>query len=237
MHKYRRFGKDKLNLWPFYHWTFKCVLDLQPSQTSVSNGTTTLHWEHLLWNGGSEYNEQMFQMALLLFKENNCAKLLWNICINIEDKAKTSLIYDHFIIGPSSVSWTFNLPKQVFQMALLLFIENTCAKLFWNPRINVEVMAPTSSIYGNFIVWLSSVTLTFNLPKQMFQTALLLSKENTCSKLFWNPCINIGVIGRLRKSGGQKIDLISSLLNKFFLKLCIPLSITYTNSGKETQNF
>ena len=34
----------------------------------------------------------------------------------------------------------------------------------------------------HFIVWLSSVTLTFNLPEQMFQI-------NNCAKLFWNPCI------------------------------------------------
>ena len=69
-------------------------------------------------------------------------------------------------------------------MALLLLKENTCAKLFLNQRINVEVIAPTSSIYDHFIIWPSSVTLTFNLPKQMFQMALPLFKENTCSKLF-----------------------------------------------------
>ena len=49
---------------------------------------------------------------------------------NIEDMAETNSIYDHFIIWPSSVSLIINLPKQVFQMALLLLKENTCAKLF-----------------------------------------------------------------------------------------------------------
>ena len=58
--------------------------------------------------------------------------------------APTSSIYDHFIIWPSSVTLTFNLPKQRFQMALLLLKENTCAKLFWNPYKNVEVMARAS---------------------------------------------------------------------------------------------
>ena len=47
MLKYRRNGPDKLNLWPFYHLTFKCVLDLEPSQTSGLNGTTTPQGEHL----------------------------------------------------------------------------------------------------------------------------------------------------------------------------------------------
>ena len=42
------------------------------------------------------------------------------------------------------VTLTFNLPEQIFQMALLLLIENNCAKSFWNPCINVEVMAHTN---------------------------------------------------------------------------------------------
>ena len=31
MHKCTSYGPDKLNLWPFYHLTFKCDLDLQPT--------------------------------------------------------------------------------------------------------------------------------------------------------------------------------------------------------------
>ena len=48
-----------------------------------------------------------------------------------------TLANDHFIAWPSSV--TLNLPERMFQM-------NKCAKLFWNPCINVDVMAWTSSI-------------------------------------------------------------------------------------------
>ena len=110
----------------------------------------------------------------ILFKENTCAKLFWKPCTNVEVMARTRSIYDHFIIWPSCVTLTFNLPKQMFQMALLLLKENTCAKLFWNPCINVELMV---SIYDHFIIWPSCVILTFNLPKQMFQMALLLLKE------------------------------------------------------------
>ena len=51
-------------------------------------------------------------------------------------------------------------------------------------------MARTSSIHDHFIIWPSTVTLTFNLPEQMFQMALL-------AKLFWNPCINVGIIANL----------------------------------------
>ena len=127
--------------------------------------------------------KQMIQMALLLLKENTCAKLFWNPCINVEVMARTNSIYDHFIIWPSSVTLTFNLPKQMFQMAIIFLKKSTCAKLFWNPRINVEVMDRTNSIYDHFIIWPSSVTLTFNLPKQMFQMAIIFLKKSTYAKL------------------------------------------------------
>ena len=45
---------------------------------------------------------------------------------------------------PSSVNLTFNLPEQMFQMAYQPLKENKCAKLFWNPCINVEVKAQTN---------------------------------------------------------------------------------------------
>ena len=41
----------------------------------------------------------------------------------------------------------------------------------------------------------------------------------------------------LRKSGGQKNYLISLLLNKVFMNLCLYLSVAFTNSSKEIQNF
>ena len=89
---------------------------------------------------------------------------LWNQCINVEVMPRTSSVHDDFFIWPSSVTLTFNLLEQMFQMALLLLKENNCTKLFWDPCINVQVMAQTSSIYDQFIIWPSSVTLIFNLP-------------------------------------------------------------------------
>ena len=59
----------------------------------------------------------------------------------------TSTIFDHFSIWPSGVTLTFDLHKQMFWTALLLLQDYHCAKLFWNPCINVQVMARTSSIY------------------------------------------------------------------------------------------
>ena len=79
------------------------------------------------------------------------------------------------------VTLTFNLPEQTFQM-------NECATLFWNPCINIQVIARTSSIYDHFIIWPSSVTLTSNLPAQRFQITLLILKENNCAKLSMHQC-------------------------------------------------
>ena len=92
--------------------------------------------------------------------------------------------------------WPSTFLKKMFHMALLLLKGNNCAKLFWNPCINVQVMLRTSSIhvYDHFDLYLTPVTLTFNLPKKMFQMALLLLKGNNCAKLFWNPCINVKVM-------------------------------------------
>ena len=87
----------------------------------------------------------------------------------------------------------FNLHEQMFPMALLLE-DNNCAKLFRNPRIKIPVMARTSSIYGYFDLYLTPVTLTFNLPENMIHTALLLLKDNNCAKLFQNSCINVQVM-------------------------------------------
>ena len=40
-------------------------------------------------------------------------------------------------------------------------------KSFWNPCINVQVMARTSSTYDHFDLYLTPATLTFNLPKNV----------------------------------------------------------------------
>ena len=99
-------------------------------------------------------------------------------------KYRTSSIYDHFDLNLTPVTLTFNLPEQMFQMALFPLEGNNCAKLFRNPCINVQVMARTSSIYDHFDLYLTPVTLTFNLPKKMFQMALFHLRGNNCAKLY-----------------------------------------------------
>ena len=43
-------------------------------------------------------------------------------------------------------------------------------------------MARTSSIYDHFDLYLTPMTLTFNLREKMFQMALLLLEDNNCAK-------------------------------------------------------
>ena len=102
------------------------------------------------------------------------------IFMNQKFQFMITLANDNIIVWPSSVTLTFNLPEQMFQM-------KNCAKLFWNPSINVDIMAWTSSIYDYFIIWPSTVTRSFKLPEQMFQM-------NNCATFFFNPCINVQVI-------------------------------------------
>ena len=166
MHKCISYGLDKLNLCPFYHLTFKCDLDLQPTQTNVSNGTTTPqeHMCKIIWNPwinvkvmartnsmfdhfiicDFQPTQTNFSNGSTTLQGEHLCKIILKSMQKYRNMALTSSTYDHFIIWPSSVTLTFNLPKQMFQMALLLLKENAYAKLFWNPCINVGVMAPIS---------------------------------------------------------------------------------------------
>ena len=209
------------------------------------------HFDLYLTSMTSIFNlhENFFQTALLLLHDNNCAKLFWNPCIMYKlwpDKLKIWPFWP--LLDPCDLD--LQPTWKLFQMALLLLKHNNCEKLFWNPCINVQVMARSSSIYDHFDLYLTPVTLTFNLPgknvsngtspsrgqqlckiilksmhkctsyapdklntciwpfwplfdplpwpstylKKMFQMPLLLLKGKNCAKLFWNPWIIVQVM-------------------------------------------
>ena len=54
-----------------------------------------------------------------MFQMNNCAKLFLNPFINIGVMAQASSIYGHFIIWPSGVTLTFNLPEEQMSQIIL----------------------------------------------------------------------------------------------------------------------
>ena len=98
--------------------------------------------------------------------------------------------------GPDKLNlWPFDLQVWPWPSTYL----NKCFKWqFYSSRrtiifksMHADFMALTSSIYDHSIIWPSSMILTFNVPVQMFQTALLLCKEKNCGNFFRNPCINV----------------------------------------------
>ena len=103
-------------------------------------------------------------------------------------------------------------------MALLLVKENNCALLFWNPCTNVEVMALTSTVYDNFIIWPYTLQNThIHLTKVVtdmsrFTASRLYKKKNTsssgvlfhemlmlgqCDNLPWDIILGLSFLGRL----------------------------------------
>ena len=184
------YGPDKPNLWPFYHRTFKCDLEFQPTRTNVSNeqlchiifksmhkcrsyGLDKLNlWPvyNLTVKGDLDLQPTwtMFQMALLLHNKDNCAIYLKSMHKCRSHGPAFNCVLDPQPIWTNVWNGTFThqgeqlcqIPEQMFQMALLLIGEQL-SQFFFNPCINVEVMARTSSIYSHFIIWPSSALLLF----------------------------------------------------------------------------
>ena len=123
---------------------------------------TSLIYDHfLIWPSRVtltfNLSEQMFQMELLLLKDNNCAKL-FEIHANCTPYGPDKTIFDHCIHAwmykfncysldklnlwpffnlPSSMTLTFNLTEQIIQMIFLPIKGKGEAKSFWCPCINV----------------------------------------------------------------------------------------------------
>ena len=167
MHKCRSYGPNKLNLLPFYHLTFKWDLDLQPTSTNNSNGTSTLQ------------GKQLSQIIL---------KSMYRVM------AQTSSIYNHFIIWPPSVTLTINLPKQMFQMALLLLKENTCAKLFLESMHTYRSYGPDKLSLWQFYHLTFKRDLDFQPTQTNVSNGTTTPQGEQWAKLFWNLCINVGVM-------------------------------------------
>ena len=80
--------------------------------------------------------------------------------------------------------WPSTYLKKCFKGHFSSSRTTTVQNYFWNPCINIQVMLRTSLIYDHFDLYLTPVTLTFNLPEKMFQRALFLLEDNNCAKLF-----------------------------------------------------
>ena len=188
-----------LQVWPWPTWTNvsneqMCHIILKPMHKCTSYSLDKLHlrpFSNLTFKCDLDLQPSWTNVS----NEPMC-QIILNPCINVHVIVWTSSIYDHFLIWPSSVTLTFNQTEKMFWMVLLLLKDNNQAKLFWNSHKNAQVMARASTICDHFIIWPSKVTLTFSLPEQMFQIALLFLMDNICAKLFWNSCINVQVMTR-----------------------------------------
>ena len=90
---------------------------------------------------------------------------------------------------------------------------------------NAEVMAPTNSIYDHFLIWPSSVTLTFNLSEQMFQiTLLLLQEKQLC-------CIIFKSMHKCKSYGRDKLNLWPFHHLTFKSDLNLPTTWTNVSNG------
>ena len=100
MHKCKSYGPDKLNIWPFWPSTYLKKMFQMALLLLEGNNCAKSFWNPCinvqLWPGQAPYmymtiltfiwplwprpstHLKMFQMAFLLLKGNNCAKLFWN---------------------------------------------------------------------------------------------------------------------------------------------------------------
>ena len=102
-------------------------LDLQPTQTNVSNGTTTPQGEYMC--------------KIILKSMHNCRSLAWR-----------SSVYDHFIIWTFKCDLDLKPTQTNVSNSTTTPQGDHLCKISLKPCTNVEVMARTSSIYDHFII-------------------------------------------------------------------------------------
>ena len=100
--------------------------------------------------------------------------------------ARTSSIYDYFDIYLTSVTLTFNLREKNVSNGTSTLQDNNCAKLFLKSMNKCTIYGPDKRIIWPFDLYLTPVTLTFNLGEKMFEMTLFLFESNKTAKLFSN---------------------------------------------------
>ena len=120
IHKCRNYGPNKLNLWSFYHLTFTCDLDLQPTWTNVSNGISASQGEHMChinlkfmhkWRsygpGKSRWTDGCTHNARTHIHRTEVATTM-------SRSPQAGLAETNFIIWPSSVTLTLSYLNKCF---------------------------------------------------------------------------------------------------------------------------
>ena len=80
--------------------------------------------------------------------------------------------------------WPSTYLKKCFKWHFSSSRTTAVQNYFWNPCINVQVLVRTSSIYDHFDLYLTPVTLTFNLPEKCFRWHFSSSRATSVQNYF-----------------------------------------------------
>ena len=131
--------------------------------------------------------------------------------------------FRHFIIWHSSVTLTFNLPEQMFQIAFLLLKKNNCAKLFWHPHTNAEILARTSWIWTILSFDLRMWPWPAAYPNKCFTWHFYSSRKQLCQ-------IILKSMHKCRRYGPDKINLYHFII----WPSCVTLTFNLQNVSNST---
>ena len=119
-----------------------------------------------LWPWPWTYLKKGFKWQFSCSGTTTVQNYFWNSCINVPIMARTSSIYDHLTFIWPLWPWPSTYLKKGFKWLFSFSRTTTVQNYFWNSCINVQVMAQKSSIYDHFDLYLTPVTLTFNLSEK-----------------------------------------------------------------------
>ena len=94
-------------------------------------------------------------------------------------------------------------------------------------------MVRTNSIYDHFDLYLTPVTLTFNLPEKMFQMAHLFLRGTNSAQFYLNPCINVRVM--LRTSSIHVLDHFGLYFTPVTFTFNLPKNVSNGTSPTQGQ--
>ena len=146
--------------------------------------------------------------------------------------ARTSSIYDHFDLYLTPVTLTFNLPKNVSNGTFPPRGQQLCIIILKSVH-KCTSYGPDKLNNDHFDLYLTPLTLTFNLPEKMFQMALFLLEGNDCAKLFRNPCIYVQIMART--SSIHVYDHFDFYLIPVTLTLNLPKNVSNDTSPPQGQ--
>ena len=136
---------------------------------------------------------------------------------------RTSSIYDHFDLYLTSVTLTFNPPEMNVSNGTSPPRGQQLCKIILKPCINAQVMLRRSSIhvFDHFDLYLTPVTLTFNLSKIIFKWHVSSSRARTLPNCFEiHALLYMLWSGQIRTDGRTHIHRTKIVTTIFRLTTC-----------------